>query len=90
MLGSNHLGVLVKAIWKCKAPMKACFLAWAASKGKVPSEIILKKRNFNFASRCAMCLEEEESVDHLCLLSLGLFTFVFGSFFDGGKLGSTF
>jgi len=26
---------------------------------------MLKKRNFNLASRCALCLKEEESIDHL-------------------------
>jgi len=65
MLGSNLPNFLAKASWKSKAPMKACFLAWTTSKGKVPTEVALKKRNFNLVSRCAMCLEEEESVDHL-------------------------
>ena len=53
------------AIWKSKAPLKACFLAWAATKVKVPTEEMLKRRNFKLASRCPMCLREEESVDHL-------------------------
>jgi len=36
-----------------------------ASKGKVPIEIMLKRRNFSLASRCVICFHEEESVDHL-------------------------
>jgi len=56
-----------KEIWKSKAPSKVCFLAWAASKGKVPTEIMLKRRIFSLASRCALCLNEEESIDHLFL-----------------------
>jgi len=36
--GSTKLYVPVKAIWKSKAPTKAYFLAWAATKGKVPIE----------------------------------------------------
>jgi len=60
----NCLDFLAKEIWKSKAPVKACFLAWAASKGKIPAEIMLKKRNFNLASRCALCLKEE-SIDRL-------------------------
>jgi len=43
---------LAKEIWKSKAPTKACFLAWATSKGEVPTDIMLKKRNFILASRC--------------------------------------
>jgi len=65
MLGSNHPTFPVKAIWKSKAPTKACFLVWATSKGKVPTEIMLKRRNFCLAGRCVMCFHEEESVDHL-------------------------
>jgi len=45
--------------------MKACFLAWAAFKGKVHTEVMLKERNFNLASRYAMCLEEEDLINHV-------------------------
>ena len=45
--------------------LKLVFLAWAASKGKIPMEDKLKRRNFSGPSRCSLCLEEEESVDHL-------------------------
>ena len=65
MFGTHHPNFPVKAIWKSKAPIKACFLVWAASKGKVPTEIMLKRRNFSLASRCVMCSHEEELVDHL-------------------------
>jgi len=63
MLGSNHPIFPVKAIWKSKAATKACFLVLAATKGKVPTEIMLKRRNFSLDSRCVMCFHEEESVD---------------------------
>jgi len=43
MLGSNGVDFPAKAIWKSKAPIKACFLAWEASKGKVPMEVMLKE-----------------------------------------------
>jgi len=66
--GSSCSNFLAKAIWKLKAPTKAsCFLALAASKGKVATKVMLKRRNFNLASRSAVCLEEEDSVDHLFL-----------------------
>jgi len=54
-----------KAIWNPKVPTKACFFAWAASKGKISTEDKLKRRNFIGLSRCSLCLEEEEFVDHL-------------------------
>jgi len=45
MLGSNGpyfpAKVLDLKVWKSKAPTKVCFLAWAASKGKVPMEVTL-------------------------------------------------
>ena len=65
MIGSSGPYFLTKAIWKSEAPTKACFLAWVASKGKVATEIMLKRRNFKLASSCALPLEEEESVDHV-------------------------
>jgi len=40
-------------------------LTSAASKGKIPTEDKLKRRNFSGPSRCFLCLDEEESVDHL-------------------------
>ena len=57
--------VTTRSIWKFRALTKVCFFAWAASKGKIPTEDKLERRNFSSPSRCSMCLEEEESVDHL-------------------------
>ena len=44
--GLSTVDFLAKVIWKPKAPTKACFIAWAATKGKVPTEDMLKRRNF--------------------------------------------
>ena len=44
MLVSNCPYFPVKEIRKSKAPTKACFFAWAASKGKVPTEVMRKKK----------------------------------------------
>ena len=46
-----------------------CFFAWAATIGKIPTDDMLKRRNFRGPSRCSMCLEEEEIVDHLLVHS---------------------
>jgi len=67
MLASNCSYFSLKEIWKSKAPTKTYFLASVTFKGKVPTEVMLKKRNFYLASRCPMCLEDEESIDHLCV-----------------------
>jgi len=58
------------AIWRSKAPTKA--LAWAATKGKVPTEDMLKRRNFNLASRGPMCGHEEETTDYLFIHCMGV------------------
>ena len=72
--GWTQLDFLAKAIWKSKAPTKVWFLAWAATKGRIPMKVVLKRRNFKLASGCSMCFVEEESVDHLfvhcCMISL--------------------
>jgi len=79
-LGSNGPYFLAKAICKSKAPMKACFPAWAASKRKIPTEVMFKRRNFNLGSRCACALKRKirltsslSSVNGSSLWSLALF-----------------
>ena len=54
-----------KSIWKSKAPTKVCFFVWAATIGKIPTDDMLKRRNFRGLSKCSLCLEEEETADHL-------------------------
>jgi len=36
--GSSNIDFSADAIWRFRAPTKACFSAWAATKGKVPKE----------------------------------------------------
>ena len=50
-IGSSQFDFPAKAIWKFKAPHKVCFLVWAATRGKIPVEDMLKRRNFNLARR---------------------------------------
>jgi len=63
--GMDYWDIVAKSIWKSRAPRKVCFFAWVASKGKIPTDDKLKRRNLSGPSRCFMCLEEEEYVDHL-------------------------
>ena len=37
--------------------IEKCSLGWAATNGKVPTEDMLKRRNFQLASRCPMCFK---------------------------------
>jgi len=71
--------VAAKSIWNSRVPTKACFFAWAAAKGKIPTEDKLKRRNFSGPSRCLLCLEDEETVDNLlvhCWLVSSLWDFI--------------
>ena len=70
--GSSDIDFPVDVIWRSKAPTKVCFLAWADTKGKVPTEDILKRRNFNLANRCPMCRQEEETADNLFIHCTGV------------------
>ena len=56
-----------KSIWKSKALTKVCFFVWATTIGKIPMKDMLKRRNFSSPSKCSMCLEEEEIVDHILM-----------------------
>ena len=91
MLASNCSYFSLKEIWKSKAPTKTYFLASVTFKGKVPTEVMLKKRNLNLASRCPMCLDKDESIDHLFVsIVIGPHLFGLSSFLDGNILGSIF
>jgi len=46
---SGKLGIVdfpVKAVWMLKAQMKVCFFVWAATKRKISTKDVLKRRNF--------------------------------------------
>ena len=89
--GSSNLAFPADAIWRrSKVPTKACFSAWAATKGKVPTKDKLQRRNFNLTSRCPMCLQEEELVDRLFVYCRCVSMFWHLSFsLLGGQLGAT-
>jgi len=57
--------IVAKSLQKSKAPTKVCFFAWVATIGKIPMEDMLKRSNLSGLSRCPICLEEKETVDHL-------------------------
>ena len=68
-----------------KVPTKACFFVWATSKGKIPTEDKLKRRNFSGPSRCSLVFGGGRiSGSSPCALSVGLVALGFISLFNGG------
>lgn len=55
------------AIWKSKAPTKHAFLL-GPTKGKIPTEDMLKSINFKLASMCPMYFGGEEMAHHLLVI----------------------
>ena len=54
-------------VWNPVAPPKTGVFAWEAAWGKVLTLDQLKCRGMEFANRCFMCEEEEETIDHLLI-----------------------
>lgn len=57
----------VRHIWKSQVPLKVCFFAWCLMRERILTQENLKRRGFELASRCVLCGEEEESIQHLFL-----------------------
>lgn len=55
------------SLWKLNAPPRTRLLMWNILENKVPTGSLLKKRAFSGPSRCVMCLQAEESTQHLFL-----------------------
>lgn len=62
---SIHLDFPTEAIWKSKASAKAWFLAWLATKGKIPMFGKLKRINFKLAGAYSASFKEEQYTNHL-------------------------
>ena len=65
-----------KLIWNSLVSLKVSFLfVWGVWWGKILTTENLKKRGFQLASRCPLCSEVEENLNHLllhCLVIWGL------------------
>ena len=73
---------LLNDLLKLDFPAKA--LAWAATKGKIPTEDMLKRRNFKLGTRPSMCLDREESGGPpICRLLSGIHSMTFVIIVDG-------
>ena len=54
-------------IWNVWVQPKISFFAWEATWGKALTPDLIQKRGWALANRCFMCLEKEETIDHLLL-----------------------
>ena len=56
-----------KQIWKPKIPFKVSCFTWLLAREAILTHENLKKRKFSMCSRCYLCGEEVETVNHLFL-----------------------
>ena len=54
-------------IWNVWVQPKISFFAWEATWGKTLTLDLVQKRGWVLTNRCFMCLEKEETIDHLLL-----------------------
>ncbi|RVW28985.1 putative ribonuclease H protein [Vitis vinifera] len=54
-------------IWKVWVQPKISFFAWEAAWGKALTLDLVQRRGWSLANRCYMCMEKEETIDHLLL-----------------------
>ena len=57
----------VAFIWKIKAPPRVVIFGWLAIQKKILTMDNLRRKGKFLVNACPMCLEEEETVDHLTL-----------------------
>ncbi|XP_050222822.1 uncharacterized protein LOC126672915 [Mercurialis annua] len=73
-----------KFLWKEILPPSRSMICWRAFLGYLPTENNLQKKGFNLVSRCSLCNNNREDVDHLfvnCSFSHALWM-VISSIFD--------
>ena len=54
-------------IWNVNVQPKISFFAWEATWGKALTLDMVQKKGRALANRCFMCLEKEETINHLLL-----------------------
>ena len=72
-----------RCIWNVWVQPKISFFAWEAMWGKALTLDLIQKRGWVLANRCFMCLEKEETIDHLplhCIKTRVLWDLLFNLF----------
>ena len=85
--GKSHLPFPDDAIWKSKAPTKACFLAWAATKGKIRIEDMFKREILSWLASVRHVSRRKGW--QIAFRSVPLCVVAFIILFDGGQLGAS-
>ena len=65
--GRRQHQVPIKMMWNPIVPTKVRFFVWEVWWGKVLTMNQLKKRGLSLASRCPLCKEVEEAIEHLLI-----------------------
>lgn len=63
-----------KGIWKAKVPKRVVFFSWTAAHGHILTLDNLVLRSCSLANRCCMCCCNWESVNHLLIHCLGVYS----------------
>ena len=56
-----------KNLWKLKIPCKICLFLWKLLHNGLPTRMELNRRQIIVNTKCVMCEQEEETLDHLFL-----------------------
>ena len=56
-----------KNLWKLKTPYIICLFLWKLLHNGLPTRMELNRRQIIVSTKCAMCEQEEETLDHLFL-----------------------
>ena len=62
---SSPMTFPIQSVWNSVVPLKVGFFSWEAVWGKVLMLDQLKRRGRPLASRCYLCENEKETIDHL-------------------------
>lgn len=52
-------------IWRAPTIPRCSFTSWVIAKGKLPTSIGIRSKGYSTVSRCILCLNGEEDLDHL-------------------------
>ena len=70
-------------IWNSSIPSKVGFFTWEVSQDKVLTLDHLKRKGWSLANRCFICLEKEDTIDHIlvqCVKTRVLWNLLFSLF----------
>ena len=67
LAGWNNSRFALGRIWKLKAPPRSLVFGWLALKNRISTMDNLRRKGLVLVNACPLCLQDEESVEHLLL-----------------------